>query len=174
MQHICLDCITCEEKSPEKLSGAGDFCKWKIFAEWYFIRVQIERCIKLWHGFRSLSPIDFGNKTFKCHSSRWKYGLASDVELEILQNLAFVIVSSELMELQWGKRAASEIQVSWLAASNKAGCKEFMCASLDYYFPFKILHAWLAPLLEINLIGMWAEVQGLYFIPRWLCWGTQL
>lgn len=77
------------------------------------------------------------------------------------------------MELQQCKRA-TEIQINWLAASNKAGCKEFTRASLDYYFPFKILRAWSVPHLEINLIRMWAEVQGLHFTPRWLCWGTQL
>lgn len=65
--------------------------------------------MKLQHEFRSLSLIDFpGTKTFKCHCFVWKYDLASHVRLEILPSLAIVIVSSELMELQWYKGAASE------------------------------------------------------------------
>lgn len=77
-------------------------------------------------GLGTLAPVTAGAETFKCHFSLWKQDLASDVELEILQNLAFVIASSELMELQQCKRAASEVQTNWLTPSSKAGCKEFI------------------------------------------------
>lgn len=74
----------------------------------------------------TLAPMTDGTETFKCHFSLWKYDLAPDVELEILQNLVFGIASSKLMELQQCKRAASEVQINWLTASSKAGCKEFI------------------------------------------------
>lgn len=67
-----------------------------------------------------------GTETFKCYFSLWKYDLTSDVELEILRNLVFVIATSELMELQQCKRAASEVQINRLTASSKAGCKKFI------------------------------------------------